>query len=324
MLRRIRTVIARVAGSVARGYFPGDPARRRCRVAGESGVRRWRDAVGHGRRRGRRWCSAWRCPAAARRSPGRLRPARPATTPAARRRHGRSTDDHLGVQPARRSGQRRPGAVAGLRADPRPRIRPGLAERRIGDVGIPSTVRRQLARPGVRPAHRQEPLGASVGRDRTWLVVDEPPDHRAGVLRTAADPVLLRDDRVRARAGDAAAVLGAHGGELPVQEHGRRVRRAGRPGVEARGSGHGDGRWEVRAVHRAAGDRHHRPGGLPARRAVRRHQPDPVPRRPQLERQARLHLRRRLQRRATTRARAPAAWSTTCSWPRGTRWRRRA
>ena len=80
---------------------------------------------------------------------------------------------------------------------------------------------------GLVPGLRDRPERGGGGRRPGPDLADgrQPPDHRAGVLRPAADPVLLRDHRVRAGGGGAAAVLCAHGGQLPVQEHRRGVRR---------------------------------------------------------------------------------------------------
>ena len=233
-------------------------------------------------------------------------------------------DDHLGVQSARRSGERRTGPAADLGAATRQRPAAGHGQRQIRHRGLPRPGRRQPARTGDRAAHRSQP---DRGQDRSQPRPPgrhRPPDHRTGVLRAGPAAVLLRDHRLRPRPRCAAAVQRTDPGELPVPDHRGRVRRADRSAEPARRRRHRNGGRPLGSVHRPAGDRHHRPRRLPGGRAVRRPVPVAVPARDELEPQARLHLRRRLQQRLPPGRRAPAGWSTTCSSPRATRSRRPA
>ena len=101
-----------------------------------------------------------------------------------------------------------------------------------------------------------------------------------------------------------------------------RARRPDRPPGRPRAD---DGRRAHRALRRPARARHHRPLRLRARGPLRPGcAAEPVHGGAGLERAARLHVRRRLQRRLPPGRRLPAGCSTTCSSRAGTPSRRRA
>ena len=163
----------------------------------------------------------------------------------------------------------------------------------------------------VRPSGRLEGLvtGLKVG-ENVLTVRDssgggkrthdhEPSDRRPGLLRPADHALRLQSERVEpaARRGDRRAVQRTDAGRAAVPQHGQPVR-AVRPGGHGHPADHDRPRTD-RAVHRPARHRHRQPRHLPDGRARGPGQADrAVVGRAALERQALLHVRRRVRHRA--------------------------
>ena len=244
---------------------------------------------------------------ASRRS-GRSRPRRRLAARRRGKREQRGARDRGAVDAAAvRLGRRRP------RRDPPPRRRrkpeasphrgerPGCVRELPDDARRLAARARRRARPGRerdRRARQRQREGNAAGplRDPPSR---EPPPQRADVLRPAAGAVLLRDRAERPRAGARRRLLRTDAGSLPVPDDRRRLRGARRPDGEAgRPRPHDDARRPHRRLHRSDREGSDRPRRLRDRRPLRsRRAAEPVHGRARLERTARLHVRRRLQRR---------------------------
>ena len=220
-----------------------------------------------------------------------------------RRRPGRTpTQDRSGVEPVPQRGHRRRHAgtadlpaAAARRQRPRPCRTAGRQRRLRG------AARRLAGRPGDRPEGRQDRDRRAGPRRHRRRRADrrQPPHHRAGLLRAAAAAVLLRDHGVRAGPGGAAQLRGPDQGDatstgpprgafVPLADPDRGPADVATATVDGR---------PVPYIVRARA-RHHRPRRLRDRRPVRRHRnPSPIAAGHAAGTAARLHLRRRLQRR---------------------------
>ncbi len=162
----------------------------------------------------------------------------------------------------------------------------GLVER-----ARPRRERDRRARQRQRQGHAAGPLRDPPSR--------EPPPQRAAVLRPAAGALLLRDGPERPRGCARRRLLRTDAGALPLPDDRRRLRGARRSDREAGGSRQDDdARRQDRRLHRSDREGRDRPRRLRDRRSLRPGgAAEPVHGRARLERTARLHVRRRLQRR---------------------------